>query len=165
MACLKSTELSPSRVLTCRKSCLSKVNIDGHKWDVFVNWPGRDKPIRPIMVAIQDIYSRKILSWRLDESENTAVTRMVFADLFRDYGIPKVCILDNGRAFASKAMTGGAKTRYRFKIKPDDPIGLLPMLGVTPQFATPYHGQAKPIGLARKGGRLGRKEQRHSNKK
>lgn len=127
------------------ESALSKVNIDGHKWDVFVNWPGRDKPIRPIMVAIQDIYSRKILSWRLDESENTAVTRMVFADLFRDYGIPKVCILDNGRAFASKAMTGGAKTRYRFKIKPDDPIGLLPMLGVTPQFATPYHGQAKPI--------------------
>lgn len=124
---------------------LEIVNIDGHRWDVFVNWPGRDKPIRPMMVAIQDVYSRKILAWRIDESENAVATRLVFADLFRDYGIPKVCILDNGRAFASKWITGGAKTRYRFKIKADDPIGLLPALGVRAQFATPYHGQAKPI--------------------
>lgn len=124
---------------------LEIVNIDGHKWDVFVKWPGRDKPFRPIMVAIQDVYSRKILAWRIDESENAVTTRLVFADLFRDYGIPKTCILDNGRAFASKWITGGAKTRYRFKIRPDDPIGLLPALGVKPQFATPYHGQAKPI--------------------
>ncbi|MFN3749354.1 MAG: transposase domain-containing protein [Sphingorhabdus sp.] len=120
------------------------VNIDGHRWDVFVRWPD-GKIARPIMVAIQDIYSRKVLAWRIDETENAVLTRLAFADLFRDYGIPKACLLDNGRAFASKWITGGAKTRFRFKIKPDDPTGLLPALGINPKWATPYHGQAKPI--------------------
>lgn len=120
------------------------VNIDGHRWDVFVRWPD-GKIARPMMVCIQDVMSRKILAWRLDESENAVTTRLVFADLFRDYGIPKACLLDNGRAFASKWITGGAKTRFRFKIKPDDPTGLLPALGINPKWATPYHGQAKPI--------------------
>jgi putative transposase len=120
------------------------VNIDGHRWDVFVMMPD-GKIIRPMMVAIQDVYSRKLLAWRLDETENSVTTRLVFADLFKTWGIPKGCLLDNGRAFASKWITGGAKTRFRFKIKPDDPTGLLPALGVNPHWATPYHGQAKPI--------------------
>lgn len=120
------------------------VNIDGHRWDVFVRWPN-GKIARPMMIAIQDVMSRKILAWRVDESENAVVTRLCFADLFKNYGIPKSCLLDNGRAFASKWITGGAKTRFRFKIKPDDPTGLLPALGVNPKWATPYHGQAKPI--------------------
>lgn len=123
---------------------LEIVNIDGHRWDVFVKWPS-GRVARPIMVAIQDVMSRKILAWRIDETENAVATRLAFADLFRNYGIPKVCVLDNGRAFASKWITGGAKTRYRFRIRPDDPIGLLPALGIEARFATPYHGQAKPI--------------------
>jgi hypothetical protein len=35
------------------------VNIDGHKFDVFVK-TGDGRIIRPIMVTIQDIYSRKV---------------------------------------------------------------------------------------------------------
>jgi len=123
---------------------LEMVNIDGHKFDVFVKWPdGRIG--RPMMVAIQDIYSRKILAHRLDESENALATRLVFADLFRDWGIPRVCLMDNGRAFASKTITGGTKTRYRFKVRDDDPLGVLPAVGVEVRFATPYRGQSKPI--------------------
>ena len=123
---------------------LQAVNIDGHKFDVFVRWPdGRIG--RATMVAIQDIYSRKILSWRIDESENAIATRLAFADLFRDWGIPRECLLDNGRAFASKWITGGAKTRFRFKIKDTDPTGVLTALGITIHWATPYRGQSKPI--------------------
>lgn len=123
---------------------LEVVNIDGHRWDVFVRWyDGR--VLRPMMVAIQDVYSGKLLGWRIDESENTVSTRLAFADVFRDFGIPKACLLDNSRTFASKIITGGAKTRFRFKIKPEEPTGLLPALGINPKWATPYHGQAKPI--------------------
>lgn len=120
------------------------VNIDGHTWDVFVRWPNGSIS-RPTMIAIQDVMSRKVLAWRVDKSENAVAARLCFADLFKKYGIPKACLLDNGRAFASKWITGGAKTRFRFKIKPDDPTGLLPALGINPKWATPYHGQAKPI--------------------
>ena len=123
---------------------LEHVNIDGHKFDVFVKLDD-GRVIRPLMVAIQDIYSRKLLAWRIDESESAVLTRLAFADLFRNYGIPKACTLDNGRAFASKWITGGAKTRFRFKVRDEEPTGLLTGLGIKIHFALPYRGQSKPI--------------------
>src|SRR5690606_9617280 len=104
---------------------LELVNIDGHKFDVFVTPQGGGKPIRPIMVAIQDVYSRKVLAWRIGGEESAVQTRLAFADLFRDVGIPRAVLMDNGRAFASKWITGGAKNRFRFKIRPEEPTGLL----------------------------------------
>src|SRR3546814_11919637 len=71
--------------------------------------------------------------------------RLVFADLFQNWGIPKGLLADNGRAFASKWLTGGAKTRFRFKVRDEDPTGLLVALGVTIHWAKPYRGQSKPI--------------------
>lgn len=120
------------------------VNIDGHRCDVFVRWPD-GRIIRPTMIAIQDVYSRKFLSWRFAESEDMVTARLVFADLFAKWGIPKGLLTDNGRAFASKWLTGGAKTRFRFKIRDEDPTGLLVALGIQIHWAKPYRGQSKPI--------------------
>ncbi|WP_439471305.1 transposase domain-containing protein [Brevundimonas sp.] len=136
--------LPPQQRSVAGLHAMELVNIDGHKADVFVRWPD-GKIARPILVAIQDIFSRKILSWRVAETEDQVITRLVFADLFKDWGIPKGCLLDNGRAFASKMITGGAKTRYRFGIRPDDPTGLLTALDVNAHWALPYRGQSKPI--------------------
>lgn len=123
---------------------LECVNIDGHKFDVFVK-TADGRVIRPIMVAIQDLYSSKVLAWRLGETESAVQTRLAFADLFRGFGIPKGCVLDNGRAFASKWITGGATSRFRFKIREEEPTGLLTALGVAIHWALPYRGQSKPI--------------------
>lgn len=123
---------------------LHSVNIDGHKFDVSVAWPDGSVG-RPMLVGIQDIYSRKMLAWRIDKSENAAVTRLVYADLFKRWGIPKRAYLDNSRTFASLWMTNGAKTRFRFKTREDLPEGLLVAMGIEVTFVTPYHGQAKPI--------------------
>lgn len=125
-------------------SALELVNIDGHRWDVFVRWPG-GRIERPMMVAIQDVYSRKFLAWRVGETESAVLTRLAFADLFGKWGIPDGCLLDNGRAFASKWITGGAKSRFRFKIRPEEPLGLLTSLGVQTHWAKPYRGSSKPI--------------------
>ncbi|HJW81990.1 MAG TPA: transposase domain-containing protein [Acidiferrobacterales bacterium] len=123
---------------------LEAVNADGHKFDVFVRWP--DGTIgRPLMVAWQDIFSGKMLSYRVDRTEHADSVRLSFGDLVEKFGLPQSTYLDNGRAFASKWMTGGTPTRYRFKVKDEDPAGILTMLGVTVHWATPYHGQAKPI--------------------
>lgn len=121
------------------------VNIDGHKFDVFVVPPGGGKPIRPVLVALHDIRSSKFVAWRLAETENAVSVRLVFADLFENVGIPVHCVLDNGRGFASKWITGGAKTRFRFKIKDEEPTGVLTGLGVAIHWALPYRGQSKPI--------------------
>lgn len=123
---------------------LEVVNIDGHKWDVFVRWPDGTVD-RPILVGIQDIYSRKIVSWSIGRSESVVEVRLALARLFARYGIPGAIVLDNGRAFASKQITGGAKTRFRFKVRDEDPLGVLTALGVQIHWAQPYRGSSKPI--------------------
>ncbi|GFE94869.1 transposase domain-containing protein [Acetobacter persici] len=123
---------------------MQAVNADGHKWDIFVLWP--DGMIaRPVMAAWQDLYSDTILSWRVDRSENTDLIQLAFGDMIEKWGIPEEALMDNGRAFASKRMTGGAKTRFRFKIKEDDVNGVMTILGVKTHWAIPRHGQSKPI--------------------
>lgn len=125
---------------------LEAVNADGHKFDVFARWP--DGTIaRPVMVAWQDIYSGKFLGYRVDHSEHSGLVRLSFGDMVERYGIPSHTYLDNGRSFAAKFLTGGTATRYRFKVREDDPLGILThLLGKeNVHWATPYHGQAKPI--------------------
>lgn len=123
---------------------LEAVNADGHKWDVFVRWPSGEI-VRPVMLAIQDLYSGMILAWRFCVSENADSVRLAFGDVFRKYGIPDHVWLDNGRGFASKWITGGTPNRYRFKVKPEEPAGILTDLGVQVHWTRPYSGQSKPI--------------------
>jgi len=123
---------------------MQAVNIDGHTFDIFVQW--EDGRIgRPILVGIQDLYSRKLLAHRIGETENTRLARNVFGDLFREWGIPAHAVLDNGRAFASKALTGGAKTRFRGIIKEYEQTGVLTALGVKTHWTIPFRGSSKPI--------------------
>ena len=128
---------------------MEAVNADFHKFDVFVRFPGErgrpDEIARPQMVAMQDVYSGRILAWRIDRNPNSTAVQMCIGDMIEQWGIPFHMLLDNGREFAAKTITGGARTRYRFKVKEDDIPGLLTQLGCNIHWATPYHGQAKPI--------------------
>lgn len=124
---------------------MQMVNMDGHKLDVFVKVPWSTKPIRFYLIGIQDLYSGKVLSFRLAEAETWEAVRLVLGDMVESFGIPEVIYLDNGKAFASKWITGDAVRRFRFKVKPEDPRGLLSTLGIEPRFTRPYSGQSKPI--------------------
>lgn len=123
---------------------LQGVNADGHTLDFWMRWPDGEVS-RPVLIAIQDLYSGKILAWRIDKSESATAVRLVFYDLFRFWGIPEFALLDNGRAFASKLVTGGQATRFRFKVKPGEIDGFLTTFGTTVSWAKPYSGQSKPI--------------------
>ncbi|MFN4191849.1 MAG: transposase domain-containing protein [Tabrizicola sp.] len=128
---------------------LEAVNADFHKFDVFVRWPsvGGEPGLvtRPQMVAFQDIYSGRILAWRIDQTPNSTAVMLCAGDMIEAWGIPEHVLLDNGREFAAKAITGGAATRFRFKVKDDDIPGLFTALGCMIHWATPYSGQSKPI--------------------
>ena len=124
---------------------MQAVNMDGHKLDVFVTVPGFEKPVRMLLLGIQDLYSGKLIAWRLTETECKEAVRLVIGDMVEQWGIPEVMTLDNGRAFASKWITGGSQTRYRFKVRDEDPEGLLTTLGVHTSWTQPYSGQSKPI--------------------
>lgn len=143
---------------------LEWINGDGYQHNVFVIWPdGSIK--RPKTWFWQDIYSRKILSYRVDLTENTDQIRLSFGDLVEQYGIPTDVTIDNTRAAANKWMTGGVPNRYRFKVKEDDPLGLFPSLGIkvhwTSVIAGKGHGQAKPIERAFGVGGLGEYVDKH----
>lgn len=123
---------------------LQAVNVDGHKWDVFVKW--EDGSIgRPLTVAFQDLYSGKFLAWRTARSENKDSVRLALGDMIGRFGIPGHCYQDNGRAFASKWLSGGTKNRFRFKVKDEEPHGIMTQLGIEIHWTTPYAGQSKPI--------------------
>lgn len=125
---------------------LEALTADGHVLDVLARWPdGRTG--RPVLVAWQDIYSGMILGWRISETESGDAYRLSLYDVLRRYGIPRHVYVDNGRGIAGKMLTGGAATRYRYRVRAEDPVGLLTQL-VGPSgihWTTPYHGQAKPI--------------------
>lgn len=123
---------------------LEAVNADGHVFDLRVQLPSGEVG-RPVLVAWQDIYSGKILSYRVGETLNQHIVRLAFGDVVEKFGVPEHCFLDNGREFANKWLTGGSKTRFRFTIREDDPIGIFTQLGINIHWTTPYHGQSKPI--------------------
>ncbi|AKO97657.1 Mu transposase, Mu DNA binding protein, I gamma subdomain/Bacteriophage Mu transposase [Marinovum algicola DG 898] len=131
---------------------LEAVNADYHRFDVFVRWPAdpglttaEDEIVRPQLVVFQDIYSGRILSWRLDRTPNKVGVSLALGDMIERFGIPYHVLLDNGREFANKFLTGGVKTRFRFKVKDDDIPGILTTLGCEIHWATPYSGQSKPV--------------------
>lgn len=124
------------------------INGDGYLHNVFVKWFNGDE-IRPKTWFWQDVYSRKIVGWRTDISENTDSIRLSMMDVFERYGVPKEITIDNTRAAANKWITGGVPNRYRFKVKEDDPLGIIPMMGIKLHWSSVIlgkgHGQAKPI--------------------
>jgi hypothetical protein len=125
---------------------LDGVNSDGHRWDINVRFP--DGTVgRPCILGWQDLGRGKLLAYRLGDHENSDMVRLSFGDMVREYGIPGSVYLDNGRAFASKWITGGTPNRYRFKVRPEDPTGLITSLvgADNVHWVTPYRGQAKPI--------------------
>ncbi|AKO97642.1 MULTISPECIES: transposase domain-containing protein [Marinovum] len=131
---------------------MEAVNADYHRLDVFVRWPAEPgsnssegEIVRPQLVAFQDLHSGRILSWRLDKTPNKVGVSLALGDMIERFGIPDHVVLDNGREFANKFLTGGVKTRFRFKVKDDDIPGVLTTLGVEIHWATPYSGQSKPI--------------------
>lgn len=120
------------------------VNTDGHKLDLHVRMEdGRET--RLYLLGTQCLYSRKILSWVLTEAETWEAVRTVIGNMVERHGIPERLYMDNGKAFASKKISGGAKSRHRFKITEDEVAGLLKTLGIDGRFVKPRRGQSKPI--------------------
>ncbi|MEJ2756640.1 MAG: transposase, partial [Gammaproteobacteria bacterium] len=97
--------------------------------------------------------------------EHSDQIRLSFSDLMAQYGIPEHATIDNTRAAANKWMTGRVPNRYRFKIKDDDPLGLLPSMGIDVHWTSVHngkgHGQAKPIERAFGVGGLGEYVDKH----
>ncbi|WP_353613036.1 transposase domain-containing protein [Mangrovibacter phragmitis] len=129
-------------------SAMEWINGDGYQHNVFVRWYNGEV-IRPKTWVWQDVHSRKIIGWRTDVSENSDSIRLSLMDAISDFGKPEHVTIDNTRAAANKWLSGGVPNRYRFKVKPDDPMGILPLLGIQVHWTSVIGGkgwgQAKPV--------------------
>ena len=141
------------------------INGDGYQHNVVVRWPDGTEE-RPRTWFWQDVMSRKILAWRVDQTENADLVRAAFAHVLT-YGIPEHVTIDNTRAAANKWMSGGVRHRYRFKVLDDDPLGIFPLLGCQVHWTSIFngrgHGQAKPIERAFGVGGMGEVVDKHPN--
>lgn len=118
---------------------------DGRMADVFCRWPDGEIS-RPIVVAWLELRSRRCLGFEISKVENGDLIRLAFKNAAEaSKAIPEAALLDNGHGFACKMLTGGQPTRYRFKVKEEDVPGILTLMGIQVIWATPGHGQAKPI--------------------
>lgn len=138
-------------------------NADGHKADVFV----KDKSgevFRPIVVAFQDVRSRKFLGWAVGRSETAELVRRALHASIVAGGnvIPRRVLMDNGMAFAAKENTGGAPNRHRFKVKENELPGTMTLLGIEYMWAT--LDMASPS-RSNEDGRRSRKWRRGKNSK
>lgn len=123
---------------------LQVVNLDGHRLDVMARWP--DGAVgRPMLIAVQDVYSGMIVGHRLGRNEDWPLVRLALLDMIETFGIPETVSFDNSRANASKWISGRNATRFRHKIKEEEPQGVLGSLNVKIQFTRPYSGRSKPI--------------------
>lgn len=145
-------------------SAMEWINGDGYLHNVFVKWHNGET-LRPKTWIWQDVRTRKILAYYCDVSENSDSIRLSLSDVIERYGVPKHITIDNTRAAANKWLTGGVPNRYRFKVKSDEPLGIIPMLGIQLHWSSVMfgkgHGQAKPIERAFSHGGLGELVDKH----
>ncbi len=108
----------------------------------------REKVLAPWCTSCRDYKTGKHLSWFLQEgSPNSDHFLQVFRQGAIRYGLPETVLLDNGKDFRSRDLTGGRSK----KGKEESPVewekvrNTMALLGVKVRFATPYEPQVKPI--------------------
>lgn len=82
---------------------------DHHECDFWVTY--KDKQIRPWMSAVQDRRSRCIVGWHIGPAPHTDAIVASLRTAFRDWSIPRVMRVDNGKDYTSKMVTGVTKAQ------------------------------------------------------
>ncbi len=118
---------------------------DGRRADVWCRWPD-GSVARPFIIIWREVRTRLVLSVRGCLHPTADVVVQAFGNAMeRAQAIPENAKLDNGHEYASKLFTGGQKSRYRYKVKAGEPIGIMTLVGTEAKWSKPAYGQDKPI--------------------
>ncbi|MDR0487078.1 MAG: hypothetical protein LBG91_02405, partial [Treponema sp.] len=119
---------------------------DHHLFDFVIKHEGRI--FRPWLTMFTDMRSRKITGWHIDVVPNTLTIMRAFSMSVEACGLFENLLVDNGKDFKS-AWFAGNDWKIR-RTRPEKETlelieGVLHDCGTKAHFATPYHGQSKPI--------------------
>jgi len=107
-----------------------------------------DKVFRARLCAFEDMRSRAIVGWSLQETANSIGVIRALQMTFTNYGLPEEIYVDNGKEFKNYLLCGDQWKAQKTKIDPellDLDIGILAECGIKVIFCQAYHGQSKPI--------------------
>jgi len=128
------------------------VEMDGHILDFQIINPATGRPERMMMTATKDMRSGVILGWSIMPTENTYSVMSALRTAIATLGFkPRVVRIDNGKAFRSRAFSGGRFDPVRAgEINSGEVVikGALQRLGIAVSFAKPYSGQSKTIEMS-----------------
>ncbi len=118
---------------------------DGRRADVFCRWPDGSRA-RPTVVLWRDVRTRLVLGFVVGRTESADLIRLAFRKAIAySRALPNEVLVDNGRGYAGRLLSSGQPTRYRGKIRPDDPLGIFASLSIQVVFVKPERGAAKPV--------------------
>lgn len=108
------------KMLKCKRDTtylqvMEVVQADAHTFDCWVQVTqpnGKIKAVRPMLVAFIDVRSRRILGDVMGEVSNMQTIKQAFCKMsYQDAGgVPRRVMLDNGKDFTGRDMTGQART-------------------------------------------------------
>lgn len=117
---------------------------DFHPLDVFCRRSDTDPTIvRPLLSAFMDMRSRVIVGHLVTESENQETVLAAFRNGVRDHGCPWSVIVDNGKPYRARGVSGGRPGR---RIADEDYVrSVFGSLSIAVTFSLPYNPDSKPI--------------------
>jgi putative transposase len=105
---------------------------DGHKADLEVVTPDGRRIIRPEIITVLDVPSRKVVGWSAGHSESGHNVRQALLNAASVHGICAIFYVDNGSGFVNEEMEHAI-------------TGLLGRLGITMHNSLPYSSQSRGV--------------------
>ena len=103
----------------------------------------REKVLAPWYTGWRDFKTSKHLAGDLyEDSPNSDHILQTFYHAALKYGLPEIILIDNGKDFRAKDVTGGRKSS---KLDAEKAKSTMSLLGIKVIFALPYNAQSKPI--------------------
>lgn len=105
---------------------------DGHKADFEVQHPEHGQAVRPEIISVLDVKTRKCVGFSVELHERAWLVADALRVSCQWNGIPAIFYVDNGCGFKNELMTGPG-------------FGVLNRLGVTVKHSLPYGSQARGV--------------------
>ncbi len=117
---------------------------DFHDCDTFCRRSDTDpRIVRPKICTFSDLRTRMIMGWRVVPSENQDAVLLTFRDGVLEFGPPEEAIIDNGKPYRARGVSGGRPGR---RIEDEKYVrSVFGALEVRVHFSLPYNPDSKPL--------------------
>lgn len=115
-------------------------SADGHLADFVVLHPEHGQPVRPEIISVVDIATRRCVGWSVELFESTILVADAVRCSVEWAGIPAIFYVDNGCGFKNKVLSG-----MKENLEKGPGLAMLLRLGTKVSYSIPYNSQARGV--------------------